>query len=227
MKRKIITVLGTCMLSLLLMGVPVYAQGDGGTTDAATADGVLPENPGEEQQPEEPEEPQEPQPLSFDGTGTVVDNIKAGSKQFYTISTDAGNVFYLIIDFDKDNNNVYFLDTTKERDLLALAEAAEGAEVQEIAEEEPPKAVEPVEEEPIEEPAPEPEEHGNSTLPIITLLIILIGGGGVMFYYFIYKPKKDADEAEEFEETFQFEDEDSVDRSFDEAGTFDREEETT
>lgn len=46
-----------------------------------------------------------------EGTGTVQDNISGtdGEKQFYTITTDAGNVFYLVIDGKREDNNVYFL----------------------------------------------------------------------------------------------------------------------
>ena len=47
-------------------------------------------------------------------------------KQFYTITTEAGNVFYLIIDGKRDDNNVYFLNDVTEADLMALAEKNEG-----------------------------------------------------------------------------------------------------
>ena len=50
-----------------------------------------------------------------------------GDKQFYTITTEAGNVFYLIIDGKRDSNNVYFLNGVTEADLMALAEKDEGA----------------------------------------------------------------------------------------------------
>ena len=45
-----------------------------------------------------------------------------GDKQFYTITTEAGNVFYLIVDGKRDSNNVYFLNAVTESDLMALAE---------------------------------------------------------------------------------------------------------
>ena len=43
-----------------------------------------------------------------EGTGTVQDSATGedGDKQFYTITTEAGNVFYLIIDGKRDDNNV-------------------------------------------------------------------------------------------------------------------------
>lgn len=59
-----------------------------------------------------------------EGTGTVLDSATGedGDKQFYTITTEAGNVFYLIIDGKRDDNNVYFLNGVTEADLMALAE---------------------------------------------------------------------------------------------------------
>ena len=64
-----------------------------------------------------------------EGTGTVQDNISGtdGEKQFYTITTDAGNVFYLVIDGKREDNNVYFLNGVTESDLMALAEKNNGS----------------------------------------------------------------------------------------------------
>ena len=50
-----------------------------------------------------------------------------GDKQFYTITTEAGNVFYLIVDGKRDDNNVYFLNGVTEDDLMALAEKSDGS----------------------------------------------------------------------------------------------------
>ena len=58
------------------------------------------------------------------GTGTVLDEATGedGDKQFYTITTEDGNVFYLIVDGKRDSQNVYFLNAVTESDLMALAE---------------------------------------------------------------------------------------------------------
>lgn len=64
--------------------------------------------------------------LTPEGTGTILDSVSDGDKQFYTITSEAGNVFYLIIDSSRDSNNVYFLNTVTEDDLLALAEKSGG-----------------------------------------------------------------------------------------------------
>lgn len=64
-----------------------------------------------------------------EGTGTILDSVSEteDEKQFYTITTEAGNVFYLIIDGKRDSNNVYFLNGVTEADLLALAEQSGGS----------------------------------------------------------------------------------------------------
>ncbi len=62
-----------------------------------------------------------------EGTGTVLDQATgADEKYFYTITTENGNVFYLIVDGKRDENNVYFLNGVTEADLLALAEKEDG-----------------------------------------------------------------------------------------------------
>ena len=71
-------------------------------------------------------------PFTPDGTGTVVDNATDGDgKEFFTVTTPSENVFYLVIDRQRTENNVYFLNAVTEKDLLALAEADPEPEVTE------------------------------------------------------------------------------------------------
>ena len=228
MKKRIISCLSMAIVGCLMVSTPVFAQGD----DPEAVTETLEENPGDAQVTTE----ESSDPLSFDGTGTVVDNVQQGSKQFYTISTDAGNVFYLIIDLDKDSNNVYFLDTTKERDLLALAEQAEAeasgtttTETQATSEKE--NVVTEADSTSTEETTEKEEttedeakkQQQTSSVPWGMLVIVLIAGVGVVVYYWIIKPKKDREEAEEFEETFDFmDDEITPDDSYEEEDTYGR-----
>ena len=63
-------------------------------------------------------------PLTPDGAGTVIDNAtNEDGKEFFTITTPSKHVFYLIIDRQKDAENVYFLDAVTDKDLLALAKS--------------------------------------------------------------------------------------------------------
>ncbi len=56
------------------------------------------------------------------GTGTVMDNATDGDgKEFFTIDTEDGSVFYLIVDRQRNSDNVYLLNAVTEEDLMALA----------------------------------------------------------------------------------------------------------
>ena len=159
------------------------------------------------------EEKKENEAFSYDGTGTVVDKATEGSKEFYTIATDAGNVFYLIVDKDKESNNVYFLDTTKERDLIALAEKAEAEEEKDggiISSKNKNETPELENENKTQEKKKTTKKPKDTTgeFPWEMLAIILIAGVGVVVYFTVIVPKKKVDEADEFEETFEFDEDD-------------------
>lgn len=161
-----------------------------------------------------------------EGTGTVQDNVtSADDKQFYTITTEAGNVFYLIIDGKRDSNNVYFLNGVTESDLLALAEKDGSSTTNSIPEVVTctcsvkceagkvntscqvckndlngctAKAAE-VTPEPTE---PEkPSSGGSNAAMLILAAVALLGVGGVGYYVKIVKPKREAvDEDDDFED---------------------------
>jgi len=177
---KLLTALAVFFIALCLCGT-AYAQGD-----------------------EEP--PADEVPLLPPGTGTVVDTFLGDDgRKFYTIQTPAGNTFYLIIDFTRQSENVYFLDAVNERDLLALAQKANVGQPDGIPDIIPPNG------NPAPEPPPgdgqtgqepPPKEGGNNnTVMFAVVLAAVIGGGAV---YFIRKrgaQKTDSrDEYEELEE---------------------------
>ena len=164
-----------------------------------------------------------------EGTGTVLDEAtgEGDDKQFYTITTEAGNVFYLIIDGKRDDNNVYFLNGVTEADLMALAEKNEGTmsvipaeDVCTCTDKCEAGAVNtacPVcsvnlgdctgkEVEPEEPEQPEEETQGNIG-GILLIVLILAGGGGAAFYYFkVLKPKKDAAKGNDNLDEYDFDD---------------------
>ncbi|MFS0891034.1 CD1107 family mobile element protein [Peribacillus frigoritolerans] len=109
----------------------------------------------------------------IDGTGTVTDFSTSGSKAFYTIKDNEQNIFYLIIDLDKTDNNVYFLSDIKKSDL------GESENPKEIASQPPTEQVDSAKTE-------APKESGNGFL-IAVLLIAVIG---VAVYYFLVMKKR-------------------------------------
>ena len=170
MKNKLFrraAVLTAALFSLTCMSVTAYAQSD---------------EPAEETTPPAATETVA-KPFTPDGTGTVVDNATdEDGKEFFTITTPNENVFYLIIDRQRTEENVYFLNAVTEKDLLALAEPDPG----------------PNEPEPVTEPEPEPEK--DTGFPVGNLLMIaavLLVGGGAAYYFKVYRPKHEAPELDE------------------------------
>lgn len=157
----------------------------------------------EETEPEPPayDETEKMGPLTPDGNLTIVDDYgdpdKSG-KQFITVTTKNGNIFYIIIDRDDEGENtVHFLNLVDERDILSLLDEDEIKELKgETDEEEMPA---PVVEEPKEEPEPEPEpeKKGGSKVALIVIILLLAGAGGFYIYSnrdeFIHKGKEDPD----------------------------------
>lgn len=128
-----------------------------------------------------------PNPFTPAGTGTVVDNATdKDGKEFFTIMTPNENVFYLVIDRQREQENVYFLNAVTEKDLLALAEQSEETKEPTPT---PPVTPEPPPE-PTPEPTPEPEKGGNVGMMIFVALAVLVGGGAG-YYFKIYRPKQE------------------------------------
>lgn len=140
-------------------------------------------------------------------------------KQFITLQSKNGNVFYLVIDRNGDEENVYFLNLVDEADLLALMEDAEdgttttapacsctdkcavGAihtdceicrtEMSECAGKESGVVLEPTESDVTDTTdKEEPKNNNFGTILILVILGAIIAGG--YFYFKIYKPKREA-----------------------------------
>lgn len=161
----------------------------------------------------------EQKPFTPAGSATTVDNATDGDgKEFFTITTLDENIFYLIIDRQRETENVYFLNAVTEEDLLALAQKKDGGTPGESAVPTPNPTPQP---EPAPTPAPDPEpekpadKDNGGTLIFILLAAAAAGGAG--YYFKILKPKQQSQEPDEFdedeselEEDFPYPEEDDV-----------------
>ncbi len=130
----------------------------------------------------------EPNPFTPAGTGTVVDNATdTEGKEFFTIMTPDEHIFYLVIDRQRETENVYFLNAVTVADLAALAEVPETP-----AAEPTPAPVEqtPAEPAPAPEQEPEPEQGGGNTTMYIIIAVLALLGGGAAWYFKVYRPKQ-------------------------------------
>ena len=187
-----------------------------------------------EEVPEETEEPttggieMEPEgvPVTPEGNAALVDDFY-GDKQLITVTTKAGNYFYILIDRANEDKetSVHFLNQVDDADLQALLEDGEAEpEVCTCAEKCEAGAVNtacpvcknnltvcvgaaPEDEEPAE--TAKPEEAGNSMGGLIVFLVVLLIGGGAALYFFKFKkPKADTKGNDDLDEYDFGEDED-------------------
>jgi len=201
--RKKICIMAAALCAVVFMcgfSVTAYAGGGedyGDPTMTATS---------EESAATEGTSETEPNPFTPSGTGTVVDTATdEDGKEFYTIVTANENVFYLIIDNERETDNVYFLNVVTEADLLALAELTEETVT---ATPEPTPAPESVTE---TEPEQEQAETSGNTGTLLLVAVIVLVGGGAGWYLKIYRPKQQQSGIEE-----------DIDYGADESGLYDQ-----
>ena len=168
-------------------------------------------------EPEPAEEVAEPETtddlaLLPDGTANVVDYaVSESGKEFFIIQTTNGNSYYLVLDKDRQSDNVYLLSPLDEADLIdfVAADQTEARSETELA----PVPVQPVAEEPGVT-APEPSEPDpappatTSAMPLLLLVVVAVGGAG--YYLKVYKPKQAKNKQPEELESMEFEDDPEV-----------------
>lgn len=167
--------------------------------------------------------------LTPDGNLSLIDDIGSSTrsgKQFITVETKNGNMFYLIIDRDDEGEEtVHFLNQVDEADLLTLmgddAPAAETSAVCNCKEKCAAGTVdtscpvcktnlsECVGKEKVREPEPEPEQpekkSGSGLLAAVALLVL--AGGGAFAYVKFIKPNRSGVKVSADPDEYNFEDE--------------------
>ena len=181
---------------------------DAGESDAGTGGAA----------PPEPPTAGGSSPFTPDGVATVVDNVaERNGKEFFTITTDAGNDFFLVVDRHRDSENVYLLNTVTEQDLMALAEDGDGTAKGLISTPTPPPPAQ-AEQPPAEPPperAPEPAPSGGNTGMVIFAVIAAAAAGGIGYYFKIVRPKQQAaDTGDDNDDDYEYE-EDATDEDAD------------
>ena len=230
MKNKIIrtfTVTLAAVLCLTAFSTTAFA---GGT------------DPNPEPLPETTEAPQEEEPttggmepegvpVTPEGNATLVDDFY-GDKQLITVTTKAGNYFYILIDRANEDKEtaVHFLNQVDDADLQALLEDGKAApetctcttkcaagavntncpvcktNMTECTGPEP----EPQEPEETEQPQ-EDEAKSTGMGGLVVFLVVALIGGAALYFFKFRKPKADTKGGDELDEYDFGEDEDDED----------------
>lgn len=139
------------------------------------------------------------------GKGTVYEKVETlansidSERVFYTVTTDEGEVFYLVIDQNQNNNNVYLLDQVKLSDLRALAVNDSGDTQTKESESllsslnSSSNENERLNDEELMDNGSSGEKKQSNSMAsnLFILLIIAVIGGGIYYYKNVYKNKKD------------------------------------
>lgn len=156
---------------------------------------------------------------------TVTKTGTEDTKEFYTISTKSGKIFYLIVDNSKAQDNVYFLTEVSEKDLMnfTLSDSVTLPEVDTVYAEPEKQTEEETTAEPTDTPEKEEEkvqmpEEKSSAGTYLLIGLAVAGVAGVGWYFKIYKPKHEYDDDDELEDDEdESEDSESEKREIDDA----------
>ena len=210
--KKIFRTFAALCTCLMLMGgfsVTAFAQGtDPAPTATPAADATNDSNVVVEETEDSPA-------LTPEGNAALVDDF-GGNKQLITVTTKAGNYFYILIDRANEDKEtaVHFLNQVDEADLEALMEDGETAEetpavcnctekcaagavnMAECTGQEPEPTPDPE-----TEPEPEQEPAGLNPAMLLVVLAVLGGIGALVYFKFIkQKPKtKGSDDLDDYD----------------------------
>lgn len=146
-------------------------------------------------------------PFTPDGTSEVTDNAKeTDGKEFFTIGTEDGNVFYLVVDRQKATDNVYLLNAVTENDLMALAEkngkTVNNGSTSAIETPTPTEGVNEIQPTPTPVPESKPPVNDYSSYILVAVVVLAVGGAG--YYFKIVRGKKNTFDAEDEDDEDDF-----------------------
>lgn len=115
---------------------------------------------------------------TYQGSGSVVDFTTTGAKAFYTVKGADNTIYYIVIDMDKTENNVYFLSEINGEEL-SLNEVTLKSQVPE--------------EKMLEEQKPsiDETETKNKNSNIFFYFILIVGSIGFLIYHMFFGKLKD------------------------------------
>ena len=171
---------------------PVTTQAGGGEEIVIDVDGTVIENVGTDNKE---------YPVKEDIAND--DRIKSDSRQFITFKTKDEKMFYLIIDHDKEQDNVKLLTDVKESDLESLVKEKDKTSVvkQEETQVNLDKSNETIKQEEVKKEEPKTKNSLGSYIVLGVVILVIIGIG---YYFKVVKPKKDKEKYNEEEEEDDF-----------------------
>ena len=175
------------VLSIFLIK-PATVQAGGGEEIVVDVDGTVIENVGTDNK-------EYPVKESTENTN----RIKSDSRQFITFKTKDEKMFYLIIDHDKEQDNVKLLTDVKESDLESLVKEKDKTPVvkQEDLQVNLDKSDETIKQEEVKKEEPKTKSSLGSYIILGIVILVIIGIG---YYFKVVKPKKDKEKLNEEED---------------------------
>lgn len=193
-------------LTVMLLSMTVFSS-------AALADGSERTEPVETPQPTVvptpvPTPATQSNAFTNEGNMSLVDNLfaKNTNKQFITVESKNGQLFYIVIDYDAVQNEetdsyaVHFLNMVDEADLMALLEEMD-IDIPAKTPEPTPAPTSTV------EVVPEPEEPGGMNSGILLIIFALLVGGVILYYFKVIK-KKPKQKVPSYTDEYEMDDDD-------------------
>ena len=178
------------VLSIFLIK-PVTVQAGGGEEIVVDVDGTVIENVGTDNK-------EYPMKENVENS----DRIKSDSRQFITFKTKDEKMFYLIIDHDKEQDNVKLLTDVKESDLESLVKEKDKTPVkQDEVQVNLDKSNETVKQGEVKKEEPKTKSSLGSYIILGGVILLVIGIG---YYFKVMKPKKDKEKYNEEDEEDDF-----------------------